>query len=225
MFERGILAFVLSGEGITIIFLALCSVLSLAVMAERWRAYREARRTSRGLAEQAARLAAVCKVGEALDGCRLASPSPVAAVLGAGLRELAEVPSPNPHWLATPALERALAAAQGAMGRTVGEQIARLERYLGILGTLGNIAPFIGLFGTVLGIMDAFGAIGRTGSGGFATVSSGIYKALAATAAGLFVAIPAVIAYNYFLGRIKQFTLEMEHAASALVEAVRKRAV
>jgi len=224
MFERGILAFVLSGEGITIIFLGVCSVLSLAVMAERWLAYREARRTSRGLAEQAARLAAVGKVGEALDGCRLASPSPVGAVLGAGLQELAEVPSPNPHWTATPALERALAAAQGAMGRAVGEQIARLERYLGILGTLGNIAPFIGLFGTVLGIMDAFGAIGRTGSGGFATVSSGIYKALAATATGLFVAIPAVIAYNYFLGRIKQFSLEMEHAASALVEAVRKRA-
>jgi biopolymer transport protein ExbB/TolQ len=110
------------------------------------------------------------------------------------------------------------------MARATGEMIAWLERYLGILGTLGNIAPFIGLFGTVLGIMDAFGAIGRTGSGGFATVSTGIYKALAATAAGLFVAIPAVIAYNYFLGRIKQFTLEMDSAASALVDAVRKQA-
>ena len=225
MVERGILAFALAGGGMTIVFLGLCSVLSLAVMAERWLAYREARRTSRGLGEQAARLAAVCKVGEALDACRLASPAPVAVVLGVGLQELAEVPSPNPHWLATPALERALVAAQGAMGRAVGEQTVRLERYLGVLGTLGNISPFIGLFGTVLGIMDAFGAIGRTGSGGFATVSSGIYKALAATATGLFVAIPAVIAYNYFLGRIKQFVLEMEHAASALVEAVRKRAV
>jgi len=225
MFERGILAFVLSGEGITIIFLGLCSVLSLAVMADRLLAYRAGGRASRGLAEQAIRLAAAGKVGEALDGCRLASPSPVGAVLAAGLRELAEVPAPNPHWLAAPALERALAAAQGAMGRATGEQIARLERYLGILGTLGNIAPFIGLFGTVLGIMDSFAAIGRTGSGGFATVSTGIYKALAATAAGLFVAIPAVIAYNYFLGSIKQFTLEMDHAASALVEAIRKRAV
>ncbi len=225
MFEHGIVAFVLSGEGATIIFLALCSVLSLAVMAERLLAYREGRRHARGLAEQATRLAAAGKVGEALDGCRLASPSPVAAVLGAGLRELAEVPTPNPHWVATPALDRALGAAQGAMGRATGEQIARLERYLGILGTLGTIAPFIGLFGTVLGIMDAFAAIGRTGSGGFATVSTGIYKALAATATGLFVAIPAVIAYNYFLGRIKQFTLEMDHAASALVEAIRKRVV
>jgi biopolymer transport protein ExbB/biopolymer transport protein TolQ len=224
MFDRGIVHFFLSGEGITIVFLTLCSVLSLAVMAERARTFRACRRAARGLAEQAVRLAAVGKVGEALDGCRLASPAPVASVLAAGLRELAEVPSPNPHWIPGPPLERALAAAQGAMARATGEMIAWLERYLGILGTLGNIAPFIGLFGTVLGIMDAFGAIGRTGSGGFATVSTGIYKALAATAAGLFVAIPAVIAYNYFLGRIKQFTLEMDSAASALVDAVRKQA-
>jgi len=164
------------------------------------------------------------RVGEALDACRLAAPSPVAAVLAAGLGELSEVPAPNPHWVATPALDRALAAAAGSMARATGRQIQRLEQYLGILGTLGNIAPFIGLFGTVLGIMDAFAAIGRTGSGGFATVSTGIYKALAATAAGLFVAIPAVMAYNYLLGRVRQFTLEMDHAASALAEAVRKRA-
>ncbi|HEY7675421.1 MAG TPA: hypothetical protein VIG69_00005, partial [Candidatus Methylomirabilis sp.] len=69
MFEHGVLAFMLSGEGITIVFLGLCSVLSLAVMAERWLAYREARRTSRGLGDLAAQLAAVGKVGEALDGC------------------------------------------------------------------------------------------------------------------------------------------------------------
>ena len=224
MFDRGIAAFFLSGEGLTIVFLMLCSVLSLAVMAERFLAYRAARRASRGLADQAVQLAIGGRVGEALDACRLAAPSPVAAVLAAGLGELSEVPAPNPHWVATPALDRALAAAAGSMGRATGRQIQRLEQYLGILGTLGNIAPFIGLFGTVLGIMDAFGAIGRTGSGGFATVSTGIYKALAATAAGLFVAIPAVMAYNYLLGRVRQFTLEMDHAASALAEAVRKRA-
>lgn len=223
MFDRGITAFILSGEGITIVFLALCSVLSMAVMAERLLAYRACRRASRGLVDQTVRLAAAGKVGEALDGCRQAAPSPVGGVLAAGLRELAEVPSPNPHWVAGPLLERHLATTQGAMGRSIADMIGRLERYLGILGTLGNIAPFIGLFGTVLGIMDAFAAIGRTGSGGFATVSTGIYKALAATAAGLFVAIPAVIAYNYFLSRIKEFTREMDNAASALVDAIRKR--
>lgn len=224
MFDRGVAAFFFSGEGVTILFLLLCSVLSVAVMAERFLAYRAARRASRDLAPQTIQLAAAGRVGEALDGCRQAALSPVAAVLAAGLRELAEVPSPNPHWVATPALGRALEAARGAMERASGQQVARLERYLGILGTLGNIAPFIGLLGTVLGIMDAFAAIGRTGSGGFATVSTGIYKALAATAAGLFVAIPAVMAYNFFLGRIKHFAREMDHAASALVEAIHKRA-
>jgi biopolymer transport protein ExbB/TolQ len=96
------------------------------------------------------------------------------------------------------ALEEGVRAALAAAG-------LRLSSYLGIVGTIGNIAPFIGLFGTVLGIIRAFRDIGEVGAAGPAVVATGISEALVATAAGLFVAITAVIVYNAFLvwqGRI-----------------------
>ena len=93
----------------------------------------------------------------------------------------------------------------------------RLERHLVALATLGNISPFVGLFGTVIGVMRAFEAISRTGSGGLGTVSAGIAEALVATAAGLFVAIPAVTAYNHFVSRVKNCATEMDAAGSELL--------
>ena len=113
---------------------------------------------------------------------------------------------------------RRIESCKGAMQRTTSAEIIRLEGYLGSLATLGNISPFVGLFGTVLGIIRAFEAISKTGSGGLGTVSAGIAEALVATAAGLFVAIPAVMAYNYFLGRVKLFATAMDNAASEMVD-------
>ena len=85
-----------------------------------------------------------------------------------------------------------------------------LEKRLGILATFGNNAPFIGLFGTVLGIINAFHSLSRGSEFGVNAVMGGISEALVATAAGLFVAIPSVIAYNYFVRKIKMTLLEME---------------
>ncbi|MCX6076502.1 MAG: MotA/TolQ/ExbB proton channel family protein [Campylobacterales bacterium] len=86
-----------------------------------------------------------------------------------------------------------------------------LEKRLGILATFGNNAPFVGLFGTVLGIINAFHSLSKEGSEfGVNTVMGGISEALVATAVGLFVAIPSVIAYNYFVRKIKMILLEME---------------
>ena len=82
-------------------------------------------------------------------------------------------------------------------------EIAKLERGLGVLATLGSISPFIGLFGTVVGIIKAFSALSLTDTSNYAHVMSGIAEALIATAAGLFVAIPAVLFYNYFMKRIR----------------------
>jgi biopolymer transport protein ExbB/TolQ len=92
----------------------------------------------------------------------------------------------------------------------------KLERYLSILGTLGNIAPFIGLFGTVVGIIRAFRDLAVSGSGGPSVVAAGISEALITTAAGLVVAIPAVIAYNYFLRRVGTVMTEIEAASKKL---------
>jgi biopolymer transport protein ExbB len=93
-----------------------------------------------------------------------------------------------------------------------------MERNLGVLGTLGNNAPFIGLFGTVLGIIKAFADLSRNQAGGAGAVMSGISEALVATAVGLMVAIPAVIAFNFFQGRVRK-TLGRVDAMAHLVLA------
>ena len=97
-----------------------------------------------------------------------------------------------------------------------------LERFLGILGTLGNTAPFIGLLGTVIGIIKAFQALSAAGSGGPNVVAAGIAEALIATAAGLIVAIPAVIFYNYYVSRVRQTITDIEAAVEQVLFFIKK---
>ncbi len=132
-------------------------------------------------------------------------------VLARAERALAAGGNPRPRWPdALAPAERVVGAAlekRGAPREVVEEHMAaalsaeslRLGAHLGIVGTIGNIAPFVGLFGTVLGIIRAFRDIGQVGAAGPAVVASGISEALIATAAGLFVAITAVIVYNVFI--------------------------
>lgn len=108
------------------------------------------------------------------------------------------------------------------VGYLVQNQISYLESYLPVLATTGNITPFVGLLGTVLGIIDSFREIGLQGTASIAAVAPGVSEALVATAAGLFTAIPAVIAYNYYLSRIRKmvfriesFTVEVMHSLQA----------
>jgi biopolymer transport protein TolQ len=103
-----------------------------------------------------------------------------------------------------------LEAVNRAMRRTAASEVARLERYLPFLATTASAAPFIGLFGTVWGIMSAFHGIGQQGSASLAVVAPGISEALIATAAGLGAAIPAVMGYNFFVNRVKHWATEME---------------
>ena len=109
-----------------------------------------------------------------------------------------------------------------AMNRACGSESSRLESALGFLATTGSASPFIGLFGTVWGIMDTFKGIGARGSATLAVVAPGISEALIATAAGLAAAIPAVIFYNYYLNRLKTMTLEMDNFASELLNIVER---
>jgi biopolymer transport protein TolQ len=103
-----------------------------------------------------------------------------------------------------------LEAVSRAMRRSASAEISRMERYLPFLATTASAAPFIGLFGTVWGIMESFRGIGQQGSASLAVVAPGISEALIATAAGLGAAIPAVIAYNFFVNRVKHWAAEME---------------
>ena len=99
-------------------------------------------------------------------------------------------------------------------------QLSRLESYLPFLATTGNITPFIGLLGTVMGIIDAFREIGAQGTASIAAVAPGVAEALIATAAGLFTAIPAVIAYNYFLSRIRRTAFRLDTVTIELMTSL-----
>jgi biopolymer transport protein ExbB/biopolymer transport protein TolQ len=202
---------------LTMTALVLFSVYSLAVIGERWWTFRQTRLASAGLVRRVLASVEQGNLQEALDLCERGKGGHVGLVLAAGLREFLPLASTNPGLHAGPALDRATATAREAMQRVTSTEIGRLERHLTALATLGNISPFVGLFGTVIGVMRAFQAISRTGSGGLGTVSAGIAEALVATAAGLFVAIPAVTAYNHFVSRVKDCATEMDGAGSELL--------
>jgi biopolymer transport protein TolQ len=121
--------------------------------------------------------------------------------------------SPDPH--AVPAVE-------GVLRVTVSEETERLERRLSFLATTANTAPFIGLFGTVWGIMDSFREIGVRGTTSLAVVAPGISEALITTALGLATAIPAVLAYNYLVSRLKGVSTKMEHASAHIVNLINR---
>ncbi|MBJ6725620.1 protein TolQ [Geomesophilobacter sediminis] len=109
-----------------------------------------------------------------------------------------------------------------ALRRATTSEITRLEKYLTFLATTGSTAPFIGLFGTVWGIMTAFQGIGQAGSASLATVAPGIAEALIATAIGLVAAIPAVMGYNHFQQKIKVLISEMDSFSTELLNIVQR---
>jgi biopolymer transport protein TolQ len=111
---------------------------------------------------------------------------------------------------------------ENALKITLSEETERLERRLSFLATTANTAPFIGLFGTVWGIMDSFREIGLKGTTSLSVVAPGISEALIATAIGLAAAIPAVLAYNYFNGRVKRISSKMENASMYILNLLEK---
>jgi len=113
-------------------------------------------------------------------------------------------------------VERAMIKAKTRVNTT-------MEKYLTFLATTGSTAPFIGLFGTVWGIMSAFRNIGATGNANLATVAPGIAEALIATAVGLFAAIPAVVAYNFFLHRVRVLAKDMENFSTDLINLIERQ--
>jgi biopolymer transport protein ExbB len=107
---------------------------------------------------------------------------------------------------------------ESAMQRTINNESARMQSLLGILGTIGNITPFIGLFGTVIGIIKAFHDLSLSAGGGPTVVASGIAEALVATAMGIFVAVPAVIFYNFFVRKVDSIETEAVTAGSEMLD-------
>ena len=116
------------------------------------------------------------------------------------------------------ATEETIASAGRALERAEAIVHAKLKRGLAVLATIGATAPFVGLLGTVIGILHAFQQIATQKIAGIGAVAGGISEALVTTAFGLFVAIPAVMAFNYFTGRVENFDVEMDNSSSELVD-------
>jgi biopolymer transport protein TolQ len=156
--------------------------------------------------------------------------SPLLEVFEAGYRELSRLLATSGAGPSQPGGEPSVASLKvggvgnvdRAMQKAKSRVTTNLERYLTFLATTGSTAPFIGLFGTVWGIMSAFHSIGTTGSANLATVAPGIAEALIATAVGLFAAIPAVIAYNFFIQRVRVVTKEMENFSTDLINTIER---
>ncbi|MBW3635179.1 MAG: MotA/TolQ/ExbB proton channel family protein [Armatimonadetes bacterium] len=186
--------------------LILFSVVSVAVMIERVLVLRRLRRLEES-DFTSIRAALIQGDGETLRAIALSSAAPSAGVLATGLEFQ----------------DAGEARVREAMNQEVSVQIAALQHNLPILATAASTAPYIGLFGTVLGILSAFRDIAESGQAGASIVAGGISEALIATALGLGVAIPAVIAYNYFSARVNALSLQIETHALDLAERMVKR--
>ena len=187
-------------DSFTLIILLCCSVLSFTFMIERFMYFRKADGKGDEILSHVHKLLEAGK-GDQAAGYAQKNPSAVAQVIHYGLLHSGR---------SRKDLEELLHTKQK-------EERMKLEQWLGVLGTLGNISPFIGLFGTVVGIIKAFRDLALSGGGGPSVVAKGIAEALVATAGGLLVAIPAVIIYNYFMRRTKQISVDMEVASTRLL--------
>jgi biopolymer transport protein TolQ len=171
------------------------------------------------------------KLSDILPEAKKNTNSNIAEVFQAGYAELIKVTKGVRNPASTkevndaspiPMEMRGIDNVERAMNRACSSEASKLESALGFLATTGSASPFIGLFGTVWGIMDTFKGIGARGSATLAVVAPGISEALIATAAGLAAAIPAVIFYNYYLNKIKAMSVEMDNFASELLNIIER---
>src|ERR1700757_2278601 len=200
--------------------LLLLSIYALTVMIERFIFYRKARNQSVAFARQVTQFLKSDNLQGAIDASKKFPHSHLARVVSAGLYEFHhDVQSGGSEVAGHDPIE----AAERAIEREALMTTADMKKGLSGLATIGTTAPFIGLFGTVIGIINAFRGMALTGSGGIAAVSTGIAEALVTTALGLFVAIPAVWLFNIFMNKIERFQVEMSNSASTLLDYFIKR--
>ena len=202
--------------GAVMIFLAVLSIYSVGAILDKHRRFRLASRQTQTFKPVFSKFLHAGEVQEAIDAAKLHPNSYVAQVISAGLVEYELTRAIGNDQ--SSALERVSVALENARVETLIE----MKRGLGMLATIGSTAPFVGLFGTVVGIINAFRGIAATGSGGMAAVSGGIAEALVATALGIFVAIPAVVAFNHFTGLLERFHVEMNQASNEVVNILFK---
>jgi biopolymer transport protein ExbB/biopolymer transport protein TolQ len=202
---------------LVVIGLFIMSAYSIGVMIDRLMAYSAARKQSRQFAPAVAGALREGKLDEAVKIADRYKKSHLAKVVVAGLQEF------QAHQISSEIPGEEIEASKRALERSEAIVHAELKRGVSGLATIGSTAPFVGLFGTVVGIINAFKGISTEKSTGLGAVAGGISEALVTTAIGLFVAIPAVWMYNYFSGKIEAFDVEMGNSSSELIDYFLKR--
>ncbi len=197
---------------IVVIILFIMSIYSLAVIIDRALYFSAARKQSREFAPRVAGALKEGRLDEAIKVADRSKKSHLAEVVTAGLQEFRSFGSGGSI------TEEQVESSQRALERSESIVHAKLKKGLSGLATIGSTAPFIGLFGTVTGILNAFQAIATQKSSGIGAVAGGISEALVTTAFGLLVAIPAVMAFNYFTNKVEAFDVEMDNSSSELVD-------
>jgi biopolymer transport protein TolQ len=204
---------------LVLLSLALLSVISWGIIFYKLWTFRRAERQTRQFLDVFRRSN---KFSEVQAVCRSLSDSPLVGLFQSGYAELTaqlrhgnheSEPAANPRAVATRPTLKSLPAVDRSLMRASVVEVNKLERYVSFLATTASMAPFIGLFGTVFGIIRAFEEIARTGSTNLGAVAPGIAEALVTTAAGLAAAIPAVYFYNSLSNRVKLFASEMDDFA------------
>src|SRR5262245_23565787 len=202
--------------GAVMVCLALLSLFSVGMIVDKHRRLRSAARQSEMFKPAFKKFLHGGDVSHLIAAVGQHQNSHVAQVVSAGIHEYDGVRKSGGDPVAS--VELVTSALRDSMSET----LIQLKGGLGFLATIGSTAPFIGLFGTVVGIINAFRSIAATGSGGMSVVSGGIAEALVSTALGIFVAIPAVIAFNSFTGKIETFHVQMNRASTQLVNCLFK---
>ena len=206
-------------EQVVMLFLLVFSIISWAIIVYKWRRIRSAYNQSETFLETFWNSKRLDNIFEKSDGL---SASPVSQVFRAGYIELAKVKKKSEAEKQEDTQLGAMESIERSMRRAAAAELTDLESLVTFLATTGSTAPFIGLLGTVIGIMNSFQDIGAMGNANLATVAPGIGGALVATAFGLFAAIPAVISYNYFLSKIRILDTEMQNFSSDFLNIIRR---
>ena len=197
---------------IVIITLLIEAVYMIAVGIERWLTYNKAKQQSRQYAPKVAQALKNSNIDEAIGISDKHKDSHLAMVVSSGLKEF------QAHQGNTDISADEMEASKRALERAIAVKTAELKRGLSGLATVGSTAPFVGLFGTVVGIIGAFQALRTNQTAGIGAVGGAIAEALVATAMGIAVAVPAVWLFNYFTNKVTSFSVEMENSASELVD-------
>lgn len=200
-----------------VIVMFIMSAWSIGVMIDRFLAFKAARTQSRQFAPAVAGALREGKLEEAIKIADRYKKSHLAKVVVAGLQEF------KAHQESSDLSGEEIEASKRALDRSEAIVHAELKRGISTLATIGSTAPFVGLFGTVVGIINAFKGIATEKSAGLGAVAAGISEALVTTAVGLFVAVPAVWMFNLFSSRLEAFDVEMGNSSSELIDYFIKR--